>query len=123
MTSATVDQLPSSRHTACSGSNPPAIGSGVAVVPPRDTRAVGTTSRTCWNDQRLAGAFCQVASDQRSAGRGGKPIMVMGVLTPGRSGSGGTGRAVPSLLQRVEREHVEGTQREPDHLAVAGVGG
>ena len=60
--------------------NPEPSGSGRAGDVPRLTLAVGTTSRRCWNDQRLTGAFCQLASDQRCSTAGGKPIMVMAGL-------------------------------------------
>ena len=55
----------------------PGAGGGAWRPDPRPTRAVGTTSRRCWNDQRLCGAFCQLVSVQRLARSGGKPIMVI----------------------------------------------
>src|ERR1700682_2102411 len=37
--------------------------------------AVGTTSRTCWNDQRLKGGFSQLARLTCPSGSGGNPCI------------------------------------------------
>jgi hypothetical protein len=54
-------------------------GSSQTGPSPRAIRAVGMSSRTCWNAHRLNGGRCQFASvTSRSGGNGGAPLMSAG---------------------------------------------
>src|SRR5688500_18724623 len=78
MTAPTVDGDPSALVTGSTATSSRPSGGTCGRPAPRATRAVGTTSRTWWKDQRLYGANCQLSSVTRCSGGGGKPCINTG---------------------------------------------